>query len=352
MVSLGDVPTLDGGGLSEFCLQLGTRLARHLGGDGPLSLVFHLKPGLVGCFGDDVAYAPVSRLHRWHHRHSPAPALWHSLHQLNKNLPPAGTAIRIVTVHDLNYRHTRSGFSAWRHQRRMQRLLARSDALTAISRFTADDVRQHLGFGGPIEVIANGARNLAAGPRQPLPGWSDKPARPFLFHLSRMSRDKNPQALLALAAAWPEMPLVMAGPDNADTRALRAANRLAQVEFHLGISDAQKAWAFGACAGFVFPSLAEGFGLPPIEAMHFGVPVFLSRLTSLPEIGGTVADYLDSFEPLAMRARIEQGLARHAADPGHAAALRAHAAGYSWDRSAEAYVALYHRLLGSTAAAA
>ena len=78
--------------------------------------------------------------------------------------------------------------------------------------------------------------------------------------------------------------------------------------------------------------------------MHFGKPVFLSRLTCLPEIGGAAADYFDTFEPAAMKAVVERGMAR-AAEPGRMDAIRAHAAQFDWDRAAAAYLALYRRLL-------
>lgn len=347
-ISLGDIGGLNDG-LGEFARQIGQRLAdrapawreRH-----GLVLHVHLREALLGLFGSGVSYLPVTRWQRYRHVRPEPFALWHSLHQLNKTLPPAGTGIRMVTVHDLNYRYGRNAFSTWRHHRRTQRLIARTDVLTAISHYTADDLRRHLGWTGEITVIANGARSFVGQPQQPLPGWTPVPARPFLFHLSRMSPSKNPQALLALAAAWPEMSFVLAGPANDDAKALRAANRLPNVEFHLGISEAQKAWAYGACSGFLFPSITEGFGLPPIEAMHFGKPVFLSRLTSLPEIGAEFADYFDDFAPAAMRAVVERGLARHAADPARADAIRRHAAQFDWDRAAAAYAALYARLLG------
>jgi glycosyltransferase involved in cell wall biosynthesis len=350
-VSLGDVSSLEGGGLSEFCLQVGSRLRAALGSADDIGLVFHLKEQLVGCFGDAVDYLPVNRWQRFRHVRDEPYALWHSLHQLNKNLPPAGAGLRLVTVHDLNYRYGPSAFSRWRHQRRTRSLLARSDRLSAISAFTAEELRQHLGWRGEIDVIHNGARSFVGQPQRPLQGWSAQPQRPFLFHLSRMAPVKNPEALLGLAAAWPEMALVMAGPDNHDARVLRTGCRLANVQFHLGIDDAQKAWAYAQCAGFVFPSWAEGFGLPPIEAMHFGKPVFLSRLTSLPEVGGDCADYFDGFEPAAMRAVVERGLARHPAEPGRADAARAHAARFDWDRAGAAYAALYRRLLGLAPAA-
>jgi glycosyltransferase involved in cell wall biosynthesis len=227
----------------------------------------------------------------------------------------------------------------------MLTLMARTDHVAAISQHTAGDVRRELGWAGPMDVIYNGARSFVAAERAPLPGWAAVAERPFLFHLSRMSPSKNPQAVLDLARAWPEMTFVLCGPPSDDAKALKAANRQPNVQFHLGISDAQKAWAYANCAGFLFPSLTEGFGLPPIEAMHFGKPVFLARRTCLPEIGGDAASYFDSFEAQAMKAVVQQGLLRHA-EPGRPEAVREHAAQFNWDDAAAAYLALYRRLLG------
>lgn len=350
-ISLGDIGGLNDG-LGEFARQIGQRLAdrapawreRH-----GLVLHVHVREALIGLFGDAVYYLPVTRWQRYRHVRPERFALWHSLHQLNKTRPPQGCDVRLLTLHDLNYVYHPSAFSRWRHDRQTRRLLARTDHIVTISHHTAADVRRHLHWQGPLEVIHNGARSFVGQPQLPLTGHSATPERPFLFHLSRMSPSKNPQAILGLAAAWPEMRFVMAGPANDDTKALRAANRLPNVQFHLGIDDAQKAWAYAHCAGFVFPSLTEGFGLPPIEAMHFGKAVFLSRLTSLPEIGGEFADYFDDFHPATMRAVVERGLARHAADPARADAICGHAKQFDWDRAATAYAALYARLLGMPA---
>jgi glycosyltransferase involved in cell wall biosynthesis len=356
-ISLGNVGAFHDG-LGEFSLQIGQRMARAAPAwrqQHGIEFVFHLRERLFGTFGeagDAVRYLPVTRWQRIRHVQAQPFALWHSLHQLNKTRPPEGTAVRVVTVHDLNYLYGRNAFSTWRHHRRTRSLMRRTDVVVAISRHTAADVRRHLDWSGPLEVIHNGARSFVGAPQAPLPGWAAQDERPFLFHLSRMSPSKNPQAILALAAAWPEMSFVLCGPPSDDAKALKAANRLPNVQFHLGITDAQKAWAYAHCAGFLFPSLTEGFGLPPIEAMHFGRPVFLSRLTCLPEIGGDAADYFDTFDGPAMRAAVERGLARWRADPGRADAIRAHAAQFDWDRAAERYLALYARLLGLNASAA
>lgn len=349
-ISLGNIGALHDG-LGEFALQIGQRLAaaapRWLEQDN-ISLDFHLRGKFIGLFGAAVGYLPVSRWHRLRHLQPNPYALWHSLHQVNKNLAPSscgpGRGVRIQTVHDLNYLYGPSGFATWRQHRRAVAMARRTDVMTAISHHTARDVRQHLAWSGDVTVIHNGARSLVGAAQEPLPGWPAQGAKPFLYHLSRMSASKNPQAVLALAKAWPEMTFVLCGPPSNEAQHLRQTVRMPNVQFHLGINDAQKTWAYAHCAGFLFPSLTEGFGLPPIEAMHFSKPVFLSRLTCLPEIGGDAADYFDSFDPAAMKAVVQQGLLRGQA-PAQQAALRQHAAQFDWDTSAAAYLALYRRVL-------
>ena len=353
-ISLGGIGALHDG-LGEFALQIGQRIARaapEWRESHGVAFDFHLRTRLFGLFGDAVGYLPVTRWQRLRHTQSVRYALWHSLHQLNKTCPPLGCGPRVVTVHDLNYLYGRNALSTWRHHRRTQALLARTDEVVTISEHTAGDVRKHLGWTGPLQVVLNGARSFLGAKQRPLPGWpaptagdSEPATRPFLFHLSRMSPSKNPGAIIELARAWPEMLFVLCGPPGQDSKRLRDTVKLPNVQVHLGIDEAQKAWAYAHCAGFVFPSLTEGFGLPPIEAMHFGKPVFLARRTSLPEIGGEVAHYFDSFEPAAMREVVQAGLER-ARTPDYAEAVRKHAARFDWDRAGAAYLALYARLLG------
>ena len=346
IISLGNIGTLHDG-LGEFSVQIGQRIAAQaalLREQHGLGMAFHLREKFFGLFGTAVDYVGVNRWQRWRQMHAGPCALWHSLHQLNKTLPARGAAVRLLTVHDLSYLYGRNAFSTWRHHQRTLALMRRTDAVVAISQYTAGDVQRRLGWQGPLEVILNGARSFVTAPREPLPGWFADDARPFLFHLSRMTASKNPGAIIGLARAWPQMRFVLCGPANEHSQRLANESRLPNLEFHLGISDAQKAWAYAHCSGFLFPSLTEGFGLPPIEAMHFGKPTFLARRTCLPEIGGDAADYFDSFDAAAMRHVVEQGLAR-ANQPGHADTVRTHAARFNWDTAAQAYLGLYRRLL-------
>jgi glycosyltransferase involved in cell wall biosynthesis len=341
-LSFGEIDSLDSG-LGEFCSQLAAQIAAaapHWRAQA-VSFELHLPARWHGHFGDAVGYLAAERAQREAPLDTGPFALWHLLHQHNLLLPPAGTACRLLTVHDLNHLYGRSFVSRWRYGRKLDALLSRTDRVIAISHHTAADLRRASRWRGPIEVIHNGVRDLSAEPPVPLPDFAGE--RPFLFHLSRMSANKNPQAILALARAWPEMDFLLCGPRSSETQALQREPLPPNVHLRLGIDDGQKAWAYAHCAGFLFPSLTEGFGLPPIEAMYFGKPVFLSRLTSLPEVGGDAAIYFDRFDPRAMRAVVEAALAASAAG---ANARRARAATFTWERAAAGYLAAYARELG------
>ena len=336
-------------GLGEFSQRLGFELAaraaalreRHR-----ITLHYHLPAQWHGRFGPDVGYLASHTLQRFVHWRSTRFALWHILHQHNRLRPPLGTAACIETVHDMNFLHNKRGAKRDRYRARMRRRLARRQCVVAITELVASDIRRELApFEVPLRVVHNGVTDLSAAPREAIGPLAD--GVPFLLHISRMAPSKNIAALIDLATFWPEQRFVFAGADStyvAEVRRMLAARRLDNVRIHLDLSEAQKAWLYATCEGFLFPSLAEGFGLPPLEAMYFGKPVFLSRLTSLPEVGGDAATYFDDFAPATMRHTVQAGIARHAAERRDALA-REQARRFSWSRCADGYVAQYFKLL-------
>jgi glycosyltransferase involved in cell wall biosynthesis len=340
-ISLGNLQTFQDG-IGEFSYQLCSRLAaqaEHLRANHQIELTFHACSALHGVFGDQVSYAAVHRSHELWHRQTKPYAVWHTLCQLNRYLAPAGTKNRLLTVHDLNFAYFKNGFSQWRNARRLQRLLARTDRVLTISQYVAQDLRQRAAWSGPIQVIYNGARDLRAAPQEAVEGLA--PGQ-YLFHLSRMSRSKNVAALLEMAANWPEQALVLAGPagpDHDEVAQQVGSRKMRHVTTLRNITDAQKAWLYAHCKAFLFPSLAEGFGLPPIEALYFGKPVLLSSLTCLPEVGGPAARYWASFDPQQMRQQVEQVCAQWTQRDAQQATARA--SQYTWDRCADAHAALY-----------
>src|SRR5258708_8638554 len=109
------------------------------------------------------------------------------------------------------------------------------------------------------------------------------------------------------------------------------------------ITEAEKAWDLRNCMALAFPSVAEGFGLPVIEAMYYGKPVFLSDQTSLPEIGGSEAYYFTDFDPAAMQEVFSQGMTDYQR-PGKAEKIRQRALSFSWDQAAQGYLNVYRKL--------
>ena len=100
------------------------------------------------------------------------------------------------------------------------------------------------------------------------------------------------------------------------------------------------------CTAFLFPSIREGFGLPPIEAMSFGKPTFLSDRTSLPEIGGSESNYWTNFDPEYMKTVLFAGLEEHENNkPEKENLIKKRAASFNWEASAAEYFNIYKKIL-------
>ena len=94
----------------------------------------------------------------------------------------------------------------------------------------------------------------------------------------------------------------------------------------------------------MLPSLAEGFGAPVVEAMKFGKPLFLSNLTSLPEIGGDVAFYFNSFEPSHMHKVFAEGISQYQQN-GRVNKIIERGNKFDWEEKAEEYLDVYRSMI-------
>lgn len=112
------------------------------------------------------------------------------------------------------------------------------------------------------------------------------------------------------------------------------------------ISESDKIWYYQNCKAFLFPSIAEGFGLPVIEAMHFGKPVFLSDRTALPEIGGDAAFYFKDFSSASIQQSFSEGMRIFEENKlDYIKKLKARALGFNWQNQVKEYVDLYDLML-------
>ncbi|MDZ4329343.1 MAG: glycosyltransferase, partial [Flavobacterium sp.] len=112
------------------------------------------------------------------------------------------------------------------------------------------------------------------------------------------------------------------------------------------VDDIAKQFYLSKCYAFLFPSIREGFGLPPIEAMHFGKPIFLSNKTSLPEIGGEHSYYWDHFDPEYMKNKLMEGLNHFYSNQNEMELLmKKRAASFDWKVAAAEYLNVYEKCL-------
>jgi glycosyltransferase involved in cell wall biosynthesis len=162
---------------------------------------------------------------------------------------------------------------------------------------------------------------------------------PFLLYPARRWPHKNHERLFEAFALLrrerPELRLVLTGGGNFPDapNGVEARGLVARAEL---VSLMQRASAL------VFPSLYEGFGLPPLEAMACGCPVASSNAAALPEVVGDAARLFDPHDPAAIADAVRDVLADP--QPWIERGL-AHAAGFSWDDTARATDAVYAELL-------
>ena len=338
-------------GFSHFVVPLAHELIRQ---NQRYQFYCYVPPQEVGGLGrQGVRYLTQRSFHKYLNPPSYGFRLWHATSQLSWYVPTSPVTKVVLTIHDLNFLHENPDERTYVRQLAMvRRNIRRADYLVTISDFVRQDVLRHadlLGYAGrqPLRYVRRGVEALPPSPAGHAPAYV--PRRPFLFGLGTINTKKNFHTLLALLPGA-DYELIIAGSfAEADYVAgMRAAAAQAGVADRLtvltGISETDKTWYYQHCLAYLQPSLAEGFGLPVVEAMQLGKPVFLSRLTSLPEVGGDAAYYFDDFSADTMRQTLAAGLARHS--PARAAAAQVQAGQFGWAQAAAEYLAIYQELLG------
>jgi glycosyltransferase involved in cell wall biosynthesis len=334
-------------GLSEFSRQLAMHVkaeAAKQPDSARWRFHFILPKQWHGYFGDDVSYHELNDRMRVKHTWPAQLDVWHGLHQHMRFRPPVNCRHAVITVHDLNHLYEKQGLKLWWQNQRLKRQLAHADQLVAISQYTRQDLARTFRHIAPVEVIYNGVADLTTITDAPVPQLQ---GQRYMLHLSRMSPSKNTESIIQLAATWPEQLFALVGPQSAEVDRHRhsvQAMGLTNVRFFTDVSEAQKAWLYRHCEAFIFPSLTEGFGLPPIEAMRFGRPIVVSDRTSLPEVCGPHAHYLDQFDPVSMRRVIVTALSQRGLETERQRFL----ARYNWTHAARQYLQTYGRLMESS----
>jgi glycosyltransferase involved in cell wall biosynthesis len=276
--------------------------------------------------------------------------LWHSTHQLSSILPCCSKTPYLLTVHDLNFLYEKTHEKAAQYLKKVQKRVDRACVITTISEFSAREIRLHLDLKGKdVRVIHNGVRlNKDNTFLHPPFVCSEKP---FFFTIGQVVEKKNFDCLLDLMSHFPEKNLYICGESfGSYANSIRDRIETEKIEnvFLTGtISDDQKGWLYEHCEAFVFPSKFEGFGLPVIEAMQCGKPVFSSDMTSLSEIGDRYAYFWKSFNPEYMARIVNEGLEHFYSDTELAKNQIKYAESYSYEKHINSYLSLYREILDS-----
>ena len=274
-------------------------------------------------------------------------------------LPLLAPCPGVVTVHDLAFLAypEAAGAAKQRYRTVLTALSVRRAArVIAVSAFTRDELVRRLGTPVRKIVVVHNAVDPAF---TPLPQAEVARFRAEGGLLERMvlcvgtlEPRKNLRGLLdafARVAPHTDADLVVAGGKGwlyDDVFALVDALGLTRrVRFAGHVPDAQLPLWYNAAEVFVYPSLYEGFGLPPLEALACGTPTITSTAAALPEVVGDAAILSDPRDPAALAA----ALARVLDDPALRSTLRdrglRRAAGFSWARTAAATRAVYDDVL-------
>lgn len=346
LIDLGKLKTLYSG-LGQFSFYYGKHISKNSIDN--VKWVFLTPDTFVKRFGYQWRYEKLSVCRRYfpalcRHYH-----LWHAIHQDSAFLPDNNHTPYILTIHDLNFLQEKKRMIARLRLHNLQKKVNRSSAVTFISNYTAGIARENLNLKNKYtRVIHNG---VEIDTEKTVSRPSYLPEGKFLFTIGMVLEKKNFHVLIEFLTYLEGYNLVIAGDksDNYASKILRLVKKydLENRVFLPGIiSQDDKIYLFRHCKAFLFPSKMEGFGLPVIEAMRFGKPVFISKYSSLPEIGGPVAYYWENMRPADMADYFKKRIIDF--DEGSvllSQKIKEYSDNFQWEKSMAEYKSLYEEMI-------
>jgi glycosyltransferase involved in cell wall biosynthesis len=269
--------------------------------------------------------------------------------------PPAHAPV-VVTVHDVTFIRFPELCTpdTLRYPALIERAVKRGATIHTPSEFVAEEVRTLLGV--PADrVVAIHSGVPAIAPGDAASGARAAGGTRYVLAMGTVEPRKNLTTLIRafdhVARDDQDLRLVLAGPAGWDSPhvqaaidASRARGRIVQLGF---VNEQARGDLLAGATLFAYPSVYEGFGFPPLEAMRAGVPVVAGDAGSLPEVLGDAAVLVDPLDIDALATAITGLTTLSANDAARVAIVaRGHdrAARYEWSDTAERLVALYRSL--------
>ena len=278
----------------------------------------------------------------------------------------------VMTVHDLlehmAWSSGQSGFWRSLHFQLTKRVLRGAARIFAVSNFTRTEIEKHFEIPPDrIEVVYNAIderflRGHASQADRELIAQRYQVTYPFLLYAGKISPHKNVvrmiEAFSALRSelerdeAFPDLKLIIIGDDlsgNPDLRRTVVRSGVQNDVRFLGFIPIEVLRTFYDEAKiFVFPSLYEGFGMPPLEAMAHGTPVVTSNVSSLPEVVGSAAVLVNPenvFEIMRAlhRVLVDPVLRERMKERGYQQVAK-----FSWDTSVRRILDVYRQVAESS----
>jgi glycosyltransferase involved in cell wall biosynthesis len=278
------------------------------------------------------------------------------LHSLASTAPIRGLGLpTAITLHDVTFMHiaTFGRVTTWGMSQVVGRAARHADVLISGSRAARDDVCATLGLDPARFVVV--PHGIAPGPRAEPAGEGElrerlglAEGRRIVLCVAAVRPHKNQELLVrALPQLDEDVVLVLAGRrEPYAERVEDAARELGVAERvispgYLTDAELEGLWRIAGCAAF--PTRAEGFGLPVVEAMARGVPVACSDIPVLREVGGELPRYFDLADPASAADAVTAALG----DGDRAAGGPAHASRFSWAEAARGTMDAYERALAA-----
>jgi glycosyltransferase involved in cell wall biosynthesis len=226
----------------------------------------------------------------------------------------------------------------------------KSNALIAYTNFVKNDVVRFAHVDKrKVSVIKLAAEDLRGAP-QPI---KKLVGENFIMFTGRPLPHKNLyhliEAFTELRKKYPDLMLAIIGKKDASYNNyisfMKKLGVREGVVFTDYIPDAQLKWALSNTRAYIFPSLSEGFGLPGLEAMHYGAPLVSSNATCLPEVYGGAAHYFDPTDVNDMAAKIDEVLSDQELRKKLIEKGKIQVKKYSWARMAKETLEVYKKVL-------
>jgi len=320
------------GGVGRYVRELITHLGPEAGPDEIAAFYFDFKrTGL-----DSIPEGVEARACRWvpgrlvqavwKRLHAP-PYEWFAgkadlYHFPNFIRPPMRAGSKsVVTIHDVSFLRmpetTEAKNLAWLGSE-IRQTAERADAILTDSQFSANEICELLNV--PEEKVFPVWLGMSPFGEEPTPAVVDATRRklglekPYLLMVGTIEPRKNIPFLIKVFEAMKDFDgeLVLVGGLGWKTgetlRAISESPRSRAIYLLKGIRDAELSTLYAGASAFVYPTCYEGFGFPPLEAMGRGTPVISARNSSLPEVLGDAAEWIDGYDVTEWAQRIQSVL--------------------------------------------